>query len=99
MKKQVTEYTDYDEIYNFEGSFDDIEKYIAECRQSGWEGTYVTYSKYNDQKMIVLYKRRKETDQEYKKRLTDEKQSWIMKENEKEQRRKLYEELKKEFEG
>lgn len=91
----ITEYSDYNCIDELEGSFDEVETFIRQKRKDGWEGTYVDYDSFDGGARLVLYKRREETDEEYTNRIKQKKQQeQLVRDN----KRKLYEELKKEFE-
>ncbi len=92
MKKQITEYYRIS-LYDLEGTFDGIEAFITQKRLEGWKGIEV--STYPGEIDINLFKVRDETDEEYNNRLKIELKN---KEVTIANKRKLYEELKKEFE-
>ena len=86
MKKMITE-KDYHTI-DFEESIDNIISMLQKSKEKGWTDIYCDYS-YN----TVSYnfcKQRIETDNEYNHRILQEETS-------KQNRRKHYEDLKKEF--
>lgn len=86
-KKQIKE-TKKIFLSEFEGKIDDMISQLQEWKNEGWEGLD-SDCRY-DLTFYELYKHRLETDQEYRMRMYQEE---LYKEN----RRKQYEELKKEF--
>ena len=87
---------------DFEGSLESIIASLQNELDKGWEGIENQRKHYEDYSSPYLYKHREENDKEYAKRMKE-----LEKENQvkdaakivsKEQRRKEYERLKKEFE-
>jgi hypothetical protein len=72
----------------FDGSIDKLIFILQKCKEEGWE--YIDYDYSGGEKEYYLYKTRLETDEEYEKRMKHEEQQ-------KENRRKQFEQLKKEF--
>ena len=70
-----------------EGNIDDMISQLQDWKNDGWEGV-------DDDIFIELYKNRLETDEEYNHRMSNEK---LMEERAEAQRRKQYEQLKREF--
>jgi hypothetical protein len=73
----------------FDGKIDDIISTLQKCKEDGWEGIDYDYN-YDNQREYYVYKTRLENDEEYEKRMK-------LEEERKENRRKAYEQLKKEF--
>lgn len=87
MKKMVTEkYTGLD--IDLDGSIDDAISLLQKYKEEGW--TDIDTDWYGEYRCYHFTKKRLETDIEYDLRIEAEKSS-------KEQRRKYYEQLKKEF--
>lgn len=75
-------------LSELEGNLDDVISQLQTWKEEGWEGLDVDY--YYESTTYNLYKSRLETDAEYQRRIQQE-------EHYKENRRKQYEQLKKEF--
>ena len=80
----------------FDRSIDDIIKILENYKKDGWEEIYysVSYECFD----FYLHRTRLETDDEYNARMEELKKQQIKEEKGKEKRRRLYEELKNEFE-
>ncbi len=72
----------------FDSKLDILISVLQKCKKDGWEG--IDYDYYDGEKEYYLYKTRLETDEEYEKRME-------LEEQQKENRRKQFEQLKKEF--
>lgn len=79
-------------LSEFEGKIDDMISQLQDWKNEGWEGLDSDYD--CDVKYYELYKHRLETDEEYNLRMFQEQRA---KEHAEAQRRKQYEELRKEF--
>ena len=88
---------------DFEGSLESIIASLQNKLDDGWEGIQNECEPYEDYSSPYLYKHREENDKEYAKRMKElEKEKQVKdaaKIISKEQRRKEYERLKKEFGG
>lgn len=102
-RKKITVYVDYISIYDLEGPVDNIIHQFKKLKEENknkeliitLETDYVT-----DERTYAVYYMRDETDTEYAKRKLKEKKQREKNKIEKEKRdRKLYEKLKKKFEG
>jgi hypothetical protein len=95
-KKLIKETVEVD-LYQFEGSLEDIiamlQDWKEECK---WEG--IELDEYYESCSYKLYKHREETDYEYEMRMKEIEKQNRQKVKEKEKRRIQYEMLKKEFE-
>lgn len=87
-KIQIKEKKDFYWYGELDGKIDDIISTLQKCKEDGWEG--IDYDYYDGGREYYVYRTRIETDEEYEKRVGVEEQ-W------KENRRKQYEQLKKEF--
>lgn len=87
-KIQIKEKKDFYWYGEIDGKIDDIISTLQKCKEDGWEG--IDYDYYDGGREYYVYRTRIETDEEYEKRVGVEEQ-W------KENRRKQYEQLKKEF--
>lgn len=102
MNKRQKKRIQIEETEKYWGDFSGPLKHIISDLQSeldeGWEGMTVEYERdyyeCDDHKVYYLYKHRPETDEEYEKRIKLLEQEEL---KEKENRRKKYEKLKKEF--
>ena len=90
-KKQIRE-TKRIDLSDLEGKIDDMISQLQDWKNDGWEGLEIYYD--YDNTSYHLYKDRLETDEEYNHRMSNEK---LMKERAEAQRRKQYEQLKREF--
>lgn len=97
IKVKITEwYKGY-----FDGTFEDIIAMLQDYKNEGeWEGFELRFDDYGEDG-YYLYKYRLENDKEYENRIKllekEKERDLKRKEKEKENRRKAYEELKKEF--
>jgi hypothetical protein len=90
-KKQIRE-TKRIDLSDLEGKIDDMISQLQDWKNDGWEGLECDY--YYESTVYELYKHRLETDEQYNLRMSHEK---LMKERAEAQRRKQYEQLKREF--
>lgn len=90
-KKQIRE-TKRIDLSDFEAKIDDMISQLQDWKNDGWEGLECDY--HYESTFYELYKHRLETDGEYNLRMCHEK---LMKERAEAQRRKQYEQLKREF--
>lgn len=79
------------ELAFLKSNIDDVISQLQDWKNEGWEG--ITEG---DCIFVELYKHRLETDEEYNHRMSNEK---LMKERDEAQRRKQYEQLKREFDN
>ena len=85
------------ELYHFEGSLENIIAMLQDFKNEGkWEG--IELDEYYESCSYQLYKYREETDYEYEMRMKEIEKKNLQKVKEKENRRKQYEKLRKEFE-
>ena len=77
---------------DFEGPLDDIINILLKAKEEGWNGIEQKY--YRGDREYIVYQSRLETDEEYNSRIEKIQK---MEERAKEERRKEYEQLKKEF--
>lgn len=80
----------------FDRPIDDTIKILEDYKKDGWEEIY--YSIHYEGIDFYLRRNRLETDVEYNARMETIKKQQIKEEKDKEKRRRLYEELKNEFE-
>jgi hypothetical protein len=103
MKQYVREYSTEEVLPELKGSFFEVQDAINRFKSQGWEGIEQTGYGYDGGVDFALFKYRLETDDEYNHRLKreafEEKQREQAKKNQEWRRRKMYEQLKKEFEG
>ena len=102
MKKEpkilVTESERIDEKI-LEGTIDKVIESFKKLKSAGWTRIGTEWNGGGESYDIVVYKKREETDIEYKLRLDKLKDEELREEREKIKRKKQYELLKKEFEG
>jgi hypothetical protein len=92
-KKQIRE-TKTIYFSDLEGTFEEVMTKLQNWKNEGWEGLECDYN--YESTVYELYKHRLETDEEYNHRMSNEK---LMKERAEAQRRKQYEQLKREFDN
>lgn len=90
-KKQIRE-TKTIYLSDLEGTFEEVMTKLQNWKNEGWEGLECDYC--YESTSYELYRNRLETDEEYNHRMSNEK---LMKERDEAQRRKQYEQLKREF--
>lgn len=90
-KKQIRE-TESIYLSDLEGTFEEVMTKLQNWKNEGWEGLECNY--HYESSYYELYRNRLETDEEYNERMSQEQ---LMKERAEAQRRKQYEQLKKEF--
>ncbi len=81
---------------DFDGTLESIIAALQSELDAGWAGLEYDYEPYEDG-AYYLYKHREETDKEYEKRMKLLEKEEEQKLKAKEKRRKLFEDLKKEF--
>lgn len=92
MTKKLTRETKTIYLSDFEGKIDDMISQLQDWKNDGWEGLDSDYG--YEISCYELYRNRLETDAEYNLRMHQEQ---LIKERAKAQRRKQYEQLRKEF--